>query len=149
MNKLRMYQTAPRLVTLGAILALFVTASTVRGAEPVCSQATLSGTYVTSGAGTVPGGTTGTLAYVSVGKVTYDGRGGGVSSGTQSAGGTISRSKRTATYTVNADCTGSKNFEGTTFDFVVTADGREIFFIVTNAGVVLSGRAVRLDNSRN
>jgi hypothetical protein len=95
------------------------------------------------------GGTTGAIPYVSVGKVTYDGRGGGVSSDTQSVAGVISRTKSTATYTVNADCTGSKNFQGTTFDFVVTADGREIFFIVTNAGTVLSGRAVRLDNSRN
>ena len=145
----RTRQMAPRFATLGAILTVLLTTSAVRGAEPVCSQATLSGTYVTSGTGTVPGGTTGALAYVTVGKVTYDGRGGGVSSGTSSVAGTISRSKSTATYTVNADCTGSKNFEGTTFDFVVTADGREIFFIVTNAGTVISGRAVRLDNSRN
>ena len=144
-----MYQTAPRLVTLGAMLTIFLTASAVKGAEPVCSQATMQGTYVATAAGTVPGGTTGALAYVAVVKVTYDGRGGGVSSGTQSVAGTITRTKSTATYTVNSDCTGSKNFEGTTYDFMITADGREIFFIVTNAGVVLSGRAVRLDNSRN
>ena len=141
-------QMVPRFAMLGAFLTV-LTASAVKGAEPVCSQATLQGTYVTSAAGTVPGGTTGALAFVTVGKVTYDGRGGGASSGTQSVAGTISRGKSTATYTVNPDCTGSKNFEGTTFDFVVTADGREIFFIVTNAGTVISGRAVRLDNNRN
>jgi hypothetical protein len=65
-------------------------------------------------------------------------------------GGVISKGAATATYTVNSDCTGSRSFSsGTNFDFVVTADGREIFWIVTNAGTVLSGRAVRLDNSRN
>jgi hypothetical protein len=53
------------------------------------------------------------------------------------------------TYTVNRDCTGSKIFGGaTTYDFVVTPDGREITWIVTNAygGPLFTGRAVRMDN---
>jgi hypothetical protein len=52
-----------------------------------------------------------------------------------------------AVYTVNADCTGSKIFGGTQhYDFVVSPNGRLITFIVTDAGVVLSGTGVRLDN---
>jgi hypothetical protein len=49
---------------------------------------------------------------------------------------------------VNPDCTGSKVFGGTTtYAFVVTPDGREITWIVTNAssGSLFTGRAVRMD----
>ncbi len=139
-------QLAPRLATLGAILTLFMTTPALK-AEPRCSQATLNGTYVTYGTGTV-GGT----SYAAVGKVIYDGRGNGQATFSQSLAGAITQ-KATApgTYTVNSDCTGSKNFggpAGNNYDFVVTADGREIFWMVTNAGTVLSGRAVRLDDSR-
>ena len=139
-----------RFATLGAILTL-LTASAVK-AQPRCSQATLSGTYVTAGSGTLGVNTTGAAAYAAMGKVTYDGRGNGDAIFTQSVAGTISSKLRaTGTYTVNPDCTGSKNFggpSGTNYDFVVTADGREIVWIVTNAGTVLSGRAIRLDDSR-
>ena len=66
--------------------------------------------------------------------------------------GVVSKGSALGTYTVNSDCTGSKNFGGaggTNYDFVITADGREIFFIVTDKGSVVSGRAVRLDNNTN
>ena len=141
---------APRLATLGAMLILM--SASVAKAEPRCSQATLSGTYVTADAGTVGANTTGAAAYATVGKVTYDGRGNGDSVFTQSVAGSVaSKLRATGTYTVNPDCTGSKNFggpSGTNFDFVVTADGREIVWIVTNPGAVLTGRAIRLDDSR-
>lgn len=143
--------TAPRLATLGAILSFFLTAS-VAVAEPVCTQATMIGTYVTYETGTVGAGTTGVASTASVGKVTYDGRGNGQASGTGSTGGVISRGTYSGTYTVNSDCTGKKNFGGTSginYDFVITADGREIVYVITNTGMVVSGRAVRLDNSRN
>jgi hypothetical protein len=134
------------------ILTLFLTTSALK-AEPVCSLATLHGTYVTYANGTVGAGSTGGASYATVGKVTYDGRGNGQATYSQSVGGVVTqKSAATGTYTVNADCTGSKNFGGpggTNYDFVVTADGREIFFMITNGGTVLSGRAVRLDNSRN
>jgi len=143
-------RTAPRLTTLGAILTVFLTASALGAADPFCSQATMSGTYVFSGAGAVGVGTTAGSAFAAVGRVTYDGKGGGESTSTASVGGVISKSTATATFTVNSDCTGTKSFSsGTNFDFVITADGREIYWIATNAGTVLSGRAVRLDRSRN
>jgi hypothetical protein len=49
----------------------------------------------------------------------------------------------------NNVASGEIGTSGTIFDFVITADGREIFWIITNAGRVISGRAVRLDDSRN
>ncbi len=140
--------TAPRVAMLGAILTMLLSTSAIK-ADPVCSQATMSGTYVTYATGKLSAGTTGVAEYASVGTVNYDGHGHGTSSDTQSVSGVISRTTSTATYTVKPDCTGSKDFEGTTFDFVITSDGREIFFIVTNAGTVVSGHAVRLDNRRN
>jgi hypothetical protein len=131
----------------GAILSLFLATMAVRaqGPPPQCSQATLNGTYVNSATGFRGGAT-----VVSVSKVTYDGEGNGRSTGTTSVAGVISRSVAVpGVYTVNPDCTGSKTFGGATnFDFVVTPDGREITWMVTNAGYgsFLTGRAVRMEN---
>jgi hypothetical protein len=140
-------RTAPGIATLGAILTLFLTTSAVKAQEPPphCSQATLSGTYVNSGTGAMGG-----APIAMVGKVTYDGHGNGLATFTRSLGGVITRPVAVAgVYTVNPDCTGSKTFGGTTdYDFVVTPDGREITWIVTNsgAGALFTGRAVRLDS---
>lgn len=130
----------------GAILTLALATAAVRaqGPPPQCSQATLNGTYVNSGTGSRGG-----ASVVTVSKVTYDGQGNGLSTGTTSVAGLISRSVVPGVYTVNPDCTGSKIFGGaTTYDFVVTPDGREITWIVTNAsaGSLFTGRAVRMDN---
>ena len=118
-------RTAPGFATLGAILTLLVTTSAVRAQAPPpnCSQATLSGTYVMSGNGTMGG-----VSVATRGKVTYDGHGTGQATLTQSVGGFVQKYAAVpGVYTVNADCTGSKTFNGaTTYDFVVTPDGREI-----------------------
>ncbi len=132
----------------GTIFALLLTTSTVRAQvpSPKCSQATLNGTYVNSGTGFLGG-----VSVVMVGKVTYDGHGGGQSTFTRSVAGVISRSIAVpGVYTVMPDCTGSKTFGGATdYDFVVTPDGHDIYWIVTNAnsGALFTGHAVRLDNS--
>lgn len=142
-------QMTPRFAMLGTFLAL-LTGPAMSGAEPVCSQATLQGTYMVLGTGILGAGTTGGATFATLGRVTYDGVGAGKVTSTSSLGGAISRDPGTpVTYTVNANCTGTKSAGGTTFDFVITADGRELLYIVTNAGTVVSGRAIRLDNSRN
>src|SRR3954454_18294836 len=141
-------RTASGLAALGAILTLSQTTSTARAqtAPPVCSQATLNGTYVNTGTGSIGG-----VPVVMVGKVTYDGRGNGQSTFTRSTAGVISRLVGVAGgYTVRADCTGSKTFGGVTdYDFVVSPNGSEITWIVTNtgAGALFTGRAVRVENS--
>jgi hypothetical protein len=149
----RARRTAPRLATLGAILSMVLTTSALRAQQPppYCSNSTMSGTYVVSGTGTAfsPSGV-GTL-IATVGKVTYDGQGGGQSIQTASVGGTIVRqATATAVYTVNADCTGSKTFTSSTgqvthFDFVISPSVPSITWIVTDAGRVFMGNAVRLD----
>ena len=132
--------------TLDALLALFLAASAGRAQAPtpVCSQATLNGTYTLNGNGTIGG-----VAVARRGLVTYDGHGNGQSTFTQSNGGFVQKFVAVpGVYTVNPDCTGSKTFNGTaTYDFTVTPDGREITWIVTNSGAVFTGNAVRLDNS--
>ena len=67
-------RTAPGIATLGAILTVFLTTSAVmaQAPPPNCSQATLNGTYVMSGNGTMGG-----VAVATRGKVTYDGHGNG------------------------------------------------------------------------
>src|SRR3954451_22843379 len=116
----------------GAILTLALTTTAVRAQAPPpqCSQATLNGTYVNTGTGSRGG-----ASVVTLSKVTYDGQGNGLSTGTTSVAGIISRSVEVpGVYTVNPDCTGSKIFGGaTTYDFVITPDGREVTWIVTNA----------------
>jgi hypothetical protein len=143
MNQAR--RTAPGIATLGAILTVFLTTSAVmaQAPPPNCSQATLSGTYVNTGTGTMGG-----VSVISVGQVTYDGHGNGQSTFTKTVGGFVQKFVAVpGVYTVNADCTGSKIFGGaTTYDFVVTPDGREITWIVTSAGAPFSGHAVRLDS---
>ena len=140
-------RTAPGFATLGAILTVFLSTSAVRAQvpPPQCSQATLSGTYVNSGTGAMGG-----AAIAMVGKVTYDGHGNGEATFTRSLAGVISRAVAVpGVYTVNPDCTGSKTFGGTTdYDFVVTPNGREIVWMVTNnySGALFTGRAVRLDS---
>ena len=139
-------RTAPGIATLGAILTVFLTTSAVmaQAPPPNCSQATLSGTYVNTGTGTMGG-----VSVISVGQVTYDGHGNGQSTFTKTVGGFVQKFVAVpGVYTVNADCTGSKIFGGaTTYDFVVTPDGREITWIVTNSGAVFTGNAVRQDAS--
>lgn len=131
----------------GAILSLLLATAAARaqGPPPQCSQATLNGTYLNLGTGSRGGAT-----IVSLSKVTYDGQGNGRSTGTTSVAGVISRPVAVpGVYTVNPDCTGSKTFGGVNnFDFVVTPDGREITWMVTNdySGSLLSGRAVRIEN---
>ncbi len=142
MTKHSAFQSA----AFGAIFTVFLTTAPVRAQAPPpsCSQATLNGTYTLSGNGTMGG-----VVTAAMGKVTYDGHGNAQVTFTQSTGGFVQ--KYTAvpgTYTVNADCTGSKTFGGTTnYDFVVTPDGREIHWIVTNTGAVFTGSAIRLDTS--
>ena len=142
---MRARRTAPRVTILGAILTVFLTTSALRAQAPQCSNDTMKGVYIMQGTGTVVG-----LGLVAaVGKVTYDGQGGGQGLLTQSANGTIYRQvASTGVFTVNPDCTGSKTFgtgaTATHFDFVITPDGKTITWIATNSGVIMIGTAVRM-----
>jgi hypothetical protein len=105
-------------------------------------NATLHGTYVVSGTGTIVG--IGLIA--AVGEHTWDGRGNTSASNTISVNGTILKGVRvTGTYTVNPDCTASLvESDGSHYDFVVAPDGNTATWIKTDAGAVVTGTEVRL-----
>ena len=103
-------------------------------------NATLVGTYMSHGAGTVVG-----VGPVSaVGTITYDGHGSLTNPFTISVNGTVSRLTQTGSYTVNRDCTGTVVQGGAHYDFVVAPDASTVFWIETDAGTIVSGTAVRM-----
>jgi hypothetical protein len=109
-------------------------------------NATMNGTYVVTGSGTIAG--LGPL--VSVGLIVYNGDGTGVAiSGTSSVNGSTSTAGNAPiTFTVNRDCTGSKTIgsgpSAAHMNFVITPDGKTITWIATDPGVTVMGTAERL-----
>jgi hypothetical protein len=103
-----------------------------------CSNATLQGTYGFRQQGTVFA----TGLQGGVGTATFDGNGKVFVSGTfvnQTNG--VNRTTGTATYTVNADCTGSNvadNNPSNTQDFVILDGGNEIFQVATRTDRVVT-----------
>jgi hypothetical protein len=103
-------------------------------------NATLLGTYMSHGTGTVVG-----VGPVSaVGTITYDGRGNLINPFTISVNGAVSRMTQTGSYTVNRDCTGTVVQGGAHYDFVVAPDASTVFWMETDAGTIVSGTAVRM-----
>jgi hypothetical protein len=105
-------------------------------------DATLRGTYMVIGGGTVVG--YGPVAFV--GKLAYDGKGHITKVSTVSFAGVISTSAETPTYTVHSDCTGNHTSgDGTQhYNFVVNPDGSKLEFIETDAGTAITGTATRM-----
>ncbi|HWZ30682.1 MAG TPA: hypothetical protein VNX18_05085 [Bryobacteraceae bacterium] len=144
MIKLLSSFSKPSLLTLAALtLALGLQALRAQTQCPAMN-ATMEGTYVMSGSGTIVG----VGAIASVGVVTYDGQGNGLGTSTTVVNGATSRGTVPGTFTVNRDCTGSKTFgsgpSATHFDFVITPDGSKITWIVTDPGVIMTGTATRM-----
>lgn len=107
-------------------------------------NATMEGTYVATGTGTLTT-PTGNVPITVVSLVVYNADGTGQSiSGTTVVNG-VSHTSGTApaTFTVNRDCTGQKTIGATHFNFVITPDGNTINWIVTDSGVTMSGTGVR------
>jgi hypothetical protein len=118
-------------------------------ARESCTNASLRGEYGFKGTGSVvlPTGTEADVAVV--GRTVFDGRGGLTGADTSSFNGTITRETSTGTYEVRSDCTGSETFKLSpsgmfvNADFVIVDGGREVFFIETDPGTVLSVTAER------
>jgi hypothetical protein len=107
-------------------------------------NATLRGTYMVTGGGTILG--VGSLT--AVGTITYDGKGNSVNIFTVSVNGAISTGAVTGPYTVNRDCTGTLDqSDGTHYNHVVAPDGSTVFWIETDAGTIVSGTEVRFKHS--
>ena len=117
---------------------------TLKAAVPdgLCPRqnATLHGTYMSHGTGTVVG-----VGPVSaVGTITYDGDGNLTNPFTLSVNGAVSRITQTGSYTVNRDCTGTVVQGGAHYDFVVAPDASTVFWMETDAGTIVTGTAVRM-----
>jgi len=114
--------------------------------EALCPRgdATLRGTYMSKGGGSVVG--VGTVAFI--GTVYFDGKGGITNPYTVSFAGTISRVVGKATYTVKSDCTATFTTTDDTqhFDMRVSPDGRKVDYIETDASTVISGSASRVND---
>jgi hypothetical protein len=123
------------------------------GETPVCSLATLHGTYSFASESvqvSQPGA--GPFAYA--GFVTYDGNGHESEIYTISVNGDVSRFvTETATYTVTADCIESEVDKGKDsigiqhYDGFVSPDGSQMMFIQTDTGIVSAGTLVRVAKS--
>ena len=112
-----------------------------------CSPATLKGAYMSNQSGILNG-----LPIAQVNRIVSDGMGGATGSGTVVVNGVATVIPAiTATYTINADCTGTLASvpAGLAQNFVIKDDGSQIFFIVTAhpaGAATMSGEAVRLSN---
>ncbi|MBI3679139.1 MAG: hypothetical protein HY235_01845 [Acidobacteria bacterium] len=129
------------------VLVALVAASAV-AQTPTCSNKTVRGVYTFANSGTaiVDGNL---YFFAAAGKLTADGEGNLEGKDTASTNGRIERRSFTGTYTVNEDCTGSVRMrvQGFVagFDVVVAVDGKELQFIQTDPGVIISGTAKRQD----
>ena len=116
------------------------------GRDALCPRgnATLHGTYMSKGGGTVVG--VGPVAFI--GTVRFDGKGGVTNPFTLSLAGAISRLVGQATYTVKSDCSGTFTTTDDTqhYDIRVSPDGSGLDFIETDAGTVISGSASRVND---
>ena len=125
-----------------AAMTFAVAAASLESADALCplGNATLRGTYMSRGEGTIVG--VGPLA--AVGWLTYDGKGNVVNGFTISVNGVISSGTISGPYTVNSDCTGSTNLSGSNYYFIVTPDGSTVNWIASDPGSVFSGTEIRL-----
>jgi hypothetical protein len=126
-----------------AALAFALAPQVLKAADPLCplGNATLHGTYIVSGAGTLGG-----ASITAVGEITWDGQGNTTATYTVSLGGTIHKGVTvTGSYHINPDCTGSHaESDGSHYDFVAAPNGSGTTWISTDAGAVVAGTTVHL-----
>ena len=131
--------------TIEKIFAIAAVAALALGIAPAakadnkgCSNAMLKGTFVHTASGfeTAPPPIAG--PFVGVGRDTFDGNGGVVTTAMLSLNGTIAPVTAQGTYKVNSDCTGTYTIPGTTIFIVIGDNGNEIHGICIDPGVVLS-----------
>jgi hypothetical protein len=154
--KLRTLLGGSKLMLLGILsMSLQAQVDTVRQIEGAkedapqeneCTAATLRGPYGYFFNGSVAGG--GPVA--AVGLVKFDGLGVVSAKDTLNTSGTIGRRTGNGSYQINSNCTGSASLTADagpfSFDFMVIpgSSGSEFSMIVTNAGALQTGEAIRI-----
>ena len=137
-----MKRTTAHVTTIFAALFLLATATSVQAAA--CSNATLKGNYAA-----LLTGVSGGLPVAALDHVTADGLGNLTGTGTINVNGTVSSGvPLSATYSINADCTGSATFSsGTTQNLIIKLNGAQVYIIRTGpatTATVETGIAYRL-----
>jgi hypothetical protein len=132
-------------VACACLLMSVLSMSSTNGlALKACSNRTLKGDYGSSLNGTVNG-----LPFAAVNLVSADGDGNITGNGTIVLDGAVIPSSFTATYVVNADCSGSfESDSGTMENIVISRDGRLVQIIVTGLALgpaTVSGTATTLE----
>ena len=128
-----------------ALAAVALSPAALADPPDQCSSATLSGAYMSNQAGFLNG-----LPIAQVNRLVADGMGGATGSGTVVVNGVPTVIPLiTATYSINADCTGTLASvpPGLSQNFVIKHDGSQVFLIVTThpaGAATMSGEAVRL-----
>ena len=113
------------------------------GSEAHCSLATLNGTYIMQAQGIAVGGPApGPFGYASIS--TYNGKGDTHATYSGSFNGVIRRNQAlTGTYTVDADCTGTKTVElgggvVSHYDMFLSPNGNMYSLVQTDSGVIVT-----------
>lgn len=134
-QEVNVIDTDPGVVAAGQITRQELTHCTLASVKGVYSFAA-SGSFYAAGAEVGD--------FAGLGRIQFDGRGHATESFSSSFNGSQSADIQTATYTVNADCTGTytsthPNGQVDHVNTVLVEGGAEIKFIVTDAGAVASG----------
>jgi hypothetical protein len=135
--------------TIAALAAVVLSmAPAAKAADKGCSNASIRGTFVFRGSGSVIDPSAVFLLNV-VFVQTFDGNGALTSTGVQSHSGNILQITQTGTYTVNPDCTGTYTALispiGLTvhFFFVIADNENDLEVLSTDPNTVVSGTARR------
>ncbi len=157
MSNIKMKVTLASMILVAVLLALSVDyhggiVPEVRAQGPGCSLRTLQGTYGNSFQflNTFPSNAGQPIIFgthtpgAGIGLVTFDGQGNYVGQTTASIGGLIVHVTVWGTYTVNADCTGSRvlNFSSgppANLELVIVEHGKEIHELGVGQGEVAVG----------
>jgi hypothetical protein len=141
------------LVTALASVLVAATAPAARAGDGPCSDRSLSGEYgfTAQGVVTAASGLPAPLLgpFASAGRSTFDGAGRFTLTATASFNGLVQPVTTSGTYRVNPDCTYTSVADnGVTFYAVILDRGHELAIIQTTPGVVIAGRARRIDAGR-
>jgi hypothetical protein len=130
--------------TIFLAMSVMAAAASNELATRECSNRTLRGNYGSSLSGTVNG-----VPFSALNLVSADGNGNITGNGTIVLNGQVIPSSFTATYVVNADCSGSfQSDSGTTENIVISRDGRLVQIVVTGLALgpaTVSGTATNLE----
>ena len=125
------------IISLVVFASMFVGGGVLNAQAEQCSNASLKGAYGFLDVHTVvPAGT----PFTALGRWNFDGKGNFTNTLTFNDNGTVTHATDSATYTVNADCTGKIFIIGGTgtLEIVLVDGGKEFYSLATNPSSIVS-----------